>query len=88
MQVWTNAASQAAFLEFALTAPPDVFSFEGAAQRLDPLEGLAAGRSSTGTANQGWLCLDLLRLLPLLEVCPLVLAMLQCNNSSKQHRQA
>ena len=87
MQVWANTASQAAFLEFALAAPPDVFGFEGAAQRLAPLEGLAAGRSSTGTANQGWLCLDLLHLLPRLEVCAFVLLVLQ-KSTSTQHSQA
>lgn len=39
--------------------PAQVLSFEGAPQRLAPVEGLAGGRSPVGTPNQAWLCLDL-----------------------------
>ena len=54
---------QVAFLRFATAAPPEVFSFENAAQKLPPVEGLPGGALATGTPNQAWLALDLLSLL-------------------------
>ena len=47
-----------AFLRYATAAPPEVFSFEAAARKLAPVEGLPAG-----TPNQAWLALDLLGML-------------------------
>lgn len=45
-RVWKNAPGQIAFLRFASAAPPEMFSFEGAARKLPPLEGLQVRLSS------------------------------------------
>lgn len=58
-RVWTNAAGQLSLLRHATAAPPDVVSWEGAGRRQDPLEGLHAGKSPTGTPSGCWMCLDL-----------------------------
>ncbi|KAK9916879.1 hypothetical protein WJX75_008268 [Coccomyxa subellipsoidea] len=65
-RVWKNAPGQIAFLRFASTAPPEIFSFEGAARKLPPLEGLQGNKSPMGTPNQAWLALDLLSTLSFL----------------------
>ena len=59
-KLWSNGQGQLSFLRHAVTAPPDVFTFEHAPQKVAPLEGLAGGKSPVGLPNQAWLCLDLL----------------------------
>ncbi len=44
-------------------AAPEVFTFEHAAHKQPPLEGLSSGKSPVGTPNQAWLCLDLCEVL-------------------------
>lgn len=57
--LWTNAAGQLSFLKQATIAPPEVLSWASAEHRQEPLEGLHAGKSSTGTPNKCWMCLHL-----------------------------
>lgn len=57
--VWDNAPGQLSFLKHATAAPPELFTWAHAARRLEPLEGLHAGKSPTGTPNQCWVCLDI-----------------------------
>lgn len=57
--VWANAAGQLSLLRHATAAPPELFPWAHAPRRLEPLEGLHAGKSPTGTPNQAWVCLDL-----------------------------
>ena len=57
--LWTNAAGPRSFLRQATAAPPELFPWAHAARRLEPLEGLHAGKPGAGTPNQAWLCLDL-----------------------------
>jgi CCR4-NOT transcription complex subunit 1 len=57
--LWSNTAGQLSFLQQAAAAPPDVFSWDHAARKQEPLEGLHAGKLPTGTSNQCWMCLDL-----------------------------
>lgn len=58
-RLWQNSAGQLSFLRHAAVAPPDVFTFEHAPQKLAPLEVLHSGKSPVGLPNQAWLCLDL-----------------------------
>lgn len=60
---WRNVGGQLTLIRQAVSAPPDVFSFESLERKLQPVEGLAGGRSATGTPNQAWLSLDLLEVL-------------------------
>lgn len=57
--LWANTAGQLSFLRQAAAAPPELFSWAHAARRLEPVEGLHAGKSAHGTPNQAWCCLDL-----------------------------
>lgn len=59
-RLWTNTAGQLSFLQQAVLAPPDVFTFESSQQKLPPVEGLAGGKSPLGTPNQAWVSLDLI----------------------------
>ena len=57
--LWGNTAGQLSFLRQAAAAPPELFSWAHAARRLEPVEGLHAGKAPCGTPNQAWCCLDL-----------------------------
>jgi CCR4-NOT transcription complex subunit 1 len=57
--LWANTAGQLSFLRAAAAAPPEVLSWAHAERRQEPLEGLHAGRSPTGTPNRCWMALDL-----------------------------
>jgi CCR4-NOT transcription complex subunit 1 len=57
---WSNVGGQIAFLRYATAAPPQVFSFEHAQNKLAPVEGLQGAKSPMGTPNQAWMSLDLL----------------------------
>lgn len=60
---WRNMPGQLSLLMQATSAPPEVFSFESAERKLPLVQGLAPGRSPTGSPNQAWLCRDLLEVL-------------------------
>ncbi|XP_074578118.1 uncharacterized protein LOC141834681 isoform X2 [Curcuma longa] len=55
---WKNAEGQLSFLRYAVSAPPEVFTFEHCSRQLinSDLEHLKNG-------NQAWFCLDLLEIL-------------------------
>lgn len=57
--LWTNTAGQLSFLRQATAAAPEVFAWAHAERRQEPLEGLHAGKSPTGTPNTCWMALDL-----------------------------
>ena len=57
--MWQNSGGQLSLLRQAVTAPPEVFTFAHAENRMPPLEGLQGGKSATGVPNQCWLCLNL-----------------------------
>lgn len=57
--LWKNAEGQLSFLRQATRAEPEVFSWAHAEKRQEPLEGLTSDRSSVGTSNSCWLCIDL-----------------------------
>lgn len=57
--LWANTGGQLSFLRQAAAAPPELFSWAHAARRLEPVEGLHAGKSPHGTPNLAWCCLDL-----------------------------
>lgn len=62
-QVWQNQAGQLDFLKHAIQAPPEIFTFEHAIRQQPPLNDLKGNKSSIGTPNQAWLCLDLIEVL-------------------------
>ena len=62
-RVWQNQAGQLDFLKHAIQSPPEVFTFEHAIRQQPPLNDLKGNRSSVGTPNQAWLCLDLIEIL-------------------------
>lgn len=64
--VWANAQGQLSFIQHAVSAPPEMFSWASSARKLAPVEGLHGNKSPTGTLNQCWLSLDLLQTLMLL----------------------
>ena len=57
--LWKNTEGQLSFLRQATRAEPEVFSWAHAGKRQEPVEGLTSDRSSMGTSNSCWLCLDL-----------------------------
>lgn len=58
-RMWRNAGGQLSLLRAAASAPPELFSFAGAALKQPPVEGLTNGAPSAGTPNEAWLSLDL-----------------------------
>lgn len=57
---WAHPGAQLSLLRQAAAAPPEVCSWERPGlRRQEPLEGLHAGKSPTGTPNGAWACLDL-----------------------------
>jgi len=61
--VWSNPAGQLSFLFHAVSAPPEVISFQSCGRVAAPLEGLHGGKSPIGTPNHAWLNLELLETL-------------------------
>lgn len=59
--VWTNHGGQLSFLRHAVSAPPEVYSFQSSERKIAPVEGLHGGKSPVGTPNQAWLSIDLLQ---------------------------
>ncbi|KAI3965367.1 hypothetical protein MKX01_042848 [Papaver californicum] len=61
--VWNNAEGQISFLRYAVSASPEVFTFEHSARQLVYVDAVHGHKLATGNANQAWLCLDLLNVL-------------------------
>lgn len=70
-RVWGNHAGQLSTLRHAVSAAPELFSFQGSERKLAPVEGLHGGKSSVGTPNHAWLSVDLLQVLCYLVVEPM-----------------
>jgi CCR4-NOT transcription complex subunit 1 len=62
-RLWANAPGQLSLLVQAVSAPPDVLSWERSPKKIAPLEGMGQGKSPLGTPNQAWASLDLLAVL-------------------------
>jgi len=69
-RVWGCHGGQLSFLRHAVSAGPELFSFQGSERKLAPVEGLHGGKSPVGTPNQAWLSIDLLQVLCYLVVEP------------------
>uniref|UniRef100_A0A1D1XGX4 CCR4-NOT transcription complex subunit 1 n=1 Tax=Anthurium amnicola TaxID=1678845 RepID=A0A1D1XGX4_9ARAE len=61
--VWKNAEGQLSFLRYAVSAPPEVFTFSHSGKKLPYVE---SAPLPSGHGNQAWYCLDLLDVLALL----------------------
>ena len=61
--MWQHTNSQLSFLRQAVLAPPETVTFELAADKILPLEGLHGGKSPFGVPNQAWLCRQLYQVL-------------------------
>ncbi|XP_060964127.1 uncharacterized protein LOC133033427 isoform X2 [Cannabis sativa] len=57
--VWKNTEGQLSFLKYAVSAPPEVFSFSHSQRQLENF----GPNIQVGHANHAWLCLDLLDVL-------------------------
>ncbi|XP_077245049.1 uncharacterized protein LOC143885003 isoform X2 [Tasmannia lanceolata] len=61
--VWKNAEGQLSFLKYAISAPPEIFTFAHSSRQLSYVDALHGDKLPRGNANQAWLCLDLLEVL-------------------------
>ncbi|KAF8379221.1 hypothetical protein HHK36_028651 [Tetracentron sinense] len=61
--VWKNAEGQLSFLRYAVSAPPEMFTFTHSARQLAYADAVHGHKLSHGHANYAWLCLDLLEVL-------------------------
>ncbi|XP_024032955.1 CCR4-NOT transcription complex subunit 1 [Morus notabilis] len=61
--VWKNTEGQLSFLKYAVTSPPEVFSFTHSVRQLAYIDSLHGHKLQVGPANHAWLCLDLLDVL-------------------------
>ncbi|XP_071698546.1 uncharacterized protein [Rutidosis leptorrhynchoides] len=61
--VWRNTEGQLSFLKYAVSAPPEVFSFVHCKRQLANIEAVNSYKFQSGHGNNAWLCLDLLEVL-------------------------
>ncbi|XP_068649486.1 uncharacterized protein [Aristolochia californica] len=61
--VWKNAEGQLSFLRYAISAPPEIFTFAHSAMKLSYVDSLQGSELSNGQENQALLCLDLFEVL-------------------------
>ncbi|KAA8539793.1 hypothetical protein F0562_026485 [Nyssa sinensis] len=61
--VWKNVDGQLSFLRYAVSAPPEIFTFAHSARRLAYAEALHDHEVPHGQGNHAWFSLDLLELL-------------------------
>ncbi|KAI4354776.1 hypothetical protein L6164_003615 [Bauhinia variegata] len=61
--VWKNAEGQLSFLKYAVSAPPEVFTFAHSVRQLAYMDAINGHKLQRGDANHAWLCLDLLDVL-------------------------
>ncbi|XP_043707916.1 CCR4-NOT transcription complex subunit 1-like isoform X5 [Telopea speciosissima] len=61
--VWKNAEGQLSFLRYAVSAPPEIFTFAHSARQLAYVDAVHGHKLPQGNASQAWLCLDLLEVL-------------------------
>ncbi|CAL5195221.1 unnamed protein product [Lathyrus oleraceus] len=61
--VWKNTEGQLSFLKYAVTAPPEMFTFAHSARQLAYADAIHGHKLQNGHANHAWLCIDLLDVL-------------------------
>ncbi|XP_071726639.1 uncharacterized protein [Rutidosis leptorrhynchoides] len=61
--VWRNMEGQLSFLKYAVSAPPEVFTFAHCKRQLANVDAVNSYKFQSGHANHAWLCLDLLEVL-------------------------
>ncbi|OMP00668.1 hypothetical protein COLO4_12469 [Corchorus olitorius] len=61
--VWKNIEGQLSFLKYAVSAPPEVFTFAHSLRQLGYMDAVHGHKLHLGNANHAWLCLDLLDVL-------------------------
>ncbi|KAB1225230.1 CCR4-NOT transcription complex subunit 1 [Morella rubra] len=61
--VWKNIEGQLSFLKYAVSAPPEVFTFAHSMRQLAYIDAVHGHKLQLGHANHAWLCLDLLDVL-------------------------
>lgn len=66
-RVWQHTSGQLSLLRQAVLAPPEVFTFKHAKNKVLPVEGLQGVTSSVGAPNEAWLCRQLYQVLSKLE---------------------
>ncbi|GMI99089.1 hypothetical protein like AT1G02080 [Hibiscus trionum] len=61
--VWTNIEGQLSFLKYAVSAPPEVFTFAHSLRQLAYTDAVHGHKLQIGNRNHAWLCFDLLDVL-------------------------
>ncbi|KAL2319967.1 hypothetical protein Fmac_028936 [Flemingia macrophylla] len=61
--VWKNTEGQLSFLKYAVSAPPEVFTFAHSGRLLAYVDAINGHKLQNGHANHAWLCIDLLDVL-------------------------
>ncbi|GAB2232300.1 hypothetical protein Drorol1_Dr00011332, partial [Drosera rotundifolia] len=58
--IWDNAEGQLSFLKYAISAPPEVFTFSHSLRQLANIDAVHGLKTEVANSNHAWLCLDLL----------------------------
>ncbi|CAN4125895.1 unnamed protein product [Withania somnifera] len=61
--IWKNAEGQLSLLKYAVSVPPEVFTFAHSGRQLEYVDAVNDHKIQIGHANHAWLCLDLLEVL-------------------------
>ncbi|XP_031390313.1 CCR4-NOT transcription complex subunit 1 isoform X2 [Punica granatum] len=61
--VWENSEGQLSFIKYAVSAPPEVFTFVHSSRQLAYADAVQGHKLQLGHANHAWLCIDLLTVL-------------------------
>ncbi|KAK7386118.1 hypothetical protein VNO78_26091 [Psophocarpus tetragonolobus] len=61
--IWKNTEGQLSFLKYAVSAPPEMFTFAHSGKQLAYVDAINGHKLQNGHANHAWLCLDLLDVL-------------------------
>ncbi|KAJ1388195.1 CCR4-NOT transcription complex subunit 1, CAF1-binding domain [Sesbania bispinosa] len=61
--VWKNTEGQLSFLKYAVSAPPEMFTFAHSVRQLAFVDAINGHKLQNGHANHAWLCLELLDVL-------------------------
>ncbi|XP_076942862.1 uncharacterized protein LOC143612873 [Bidens hawaiensis] len=61
--VWRNTEGQLSFLKYAVSAPPELFTFAHCKRQLANVDAVYSQKLQSGHENHAWLCLDLLEVL-------------------------
>ncbi|CAA2972771.1 Hypothetical predicted protein [Olea europaea subsp. europaea] len=61
--VWKNVEGQISFLKYAVSAPPEIFSFAHSGRQLAFADAVIGDKFQSGHLNHAWFCYDLLEVL-------------------------